>query len=67
MIHNKETDLEKHKDEIQRLLEMEIAEKYYFEKGRIQVQLKKNEEVEKAIEILKSVNQYQAILKPAEK
>lgn len=67
MIHNKETDLEKHKDEIQRLLEMEIAEKYYFEKGRIQVQLKKNEEVEKAIEILKSVNHYQAILKPAEK
>ncbi len=67
IIYNKETDLEKHKDEIQRLLEMEIAEKYYFEKGRIQVQLKKNKEVEKAIEILKSVNQYQAILKPTEK
>jgi len=67
MIHNKETDLEKHKGEIIRLLEMEIAAKYYYEKGRIQVSLKKNNELEKAIETLKSVNQYQAILKPVEK
>lgn len=67
MIHNKETDLEKHKNEILRLLEMEIAAKFYYEKGRIQVSLKKNAALDKAIEILKSANQYQAILKPTEK
>lgn len=67
MIHNKETDLEKHKDEILRLLEMEIASKYFYEKGKIQVSLKKNSELEKAIEILKSADQYKAMLQPLEK
>ena len=64
MAHNKETDLEKHKDEILKILEMEIVAKYYYEKGRIQVSLRENDEIEKAIEILKSGDHYKALISP---
>ncbi len=67
MPHNKEADLETHKDEILRLLEMEIAAKYHYEKGRIQVSLKNNQEIKKAIETLQSLDKYQAILEPVDK
>jgi len=67
MERDKEADFEKHKDEIIKILEMEIAAKYYFEKGRIQASLKGNKETLKAIEILKSANEYKALLIPETK
>jgi carboxyl-terminal processing protease len=33
MAHNKENDLQKHKDEIREVLEQEIISRYYFDKG----------------------------------
>ncbi len=62
--HNKEEDLTKHKNEIMKILEMEIAANFFYDKGRIQVSMRDNEELKKATEILKAKNKYQALLLP---
>ena len=43
----KKNDLIKNKDEIQEILEEEIASRYYYEKGRIQTGLENDEEAQK--------------------
>jgi len=62
MKHDKNQDLIKHKEEIKSLLESEIASRYGYQKARIQVELKYDDEVRKAIEVLESSNQYKSIL-----
>ena len=61
--HNKEEDLSKFKNEIVELLQAEIVSRYYYRKGQIQVMLKTDIEVLKAIEVLKNRTQYDNILK----
>ncbi len=61
--HNKEEDLNKYKNEIVELLQAEIVSRYFYRKGQIQVMLKTDTEVTKAIEILKNKSQYESILK----
>lgn len=61
--HNKEEDLSKFKNEIIELLQAEIISRYYYQKGQIQVMLKTDVEVIKAIEVLKNKTQYENILK----
>ncbi len=55
-------DLQTHKAEIKKLLEQEIASRYYFEEGRIAAGLKGDAALTTAIEILKDKEKYQMIL-----
>jgi len=58
----KEKDLERHKDEIKKLLQQEIVSRYYLYKGDIQAALVGDRDVKSAIEILSDSNRYNTIL-----
>ncbi|HXB11404.1 MAG TPA: S41 family peptidase [Bacteroidia bacterium] len=58
----KKNDFYKNKDEIKHLLEAEIMSRYYYQKGRIQTDLKYDPEIAKGIEILNSPARYDSIL-----
>jgi carboxyl-terminal processing protease len=62
LAHDKEKDLRSFKDEIKELLEDEIIGRYYFQNGRVEASLSKDEAVKKAIEVLKDKQKYNAIL-----
>ncbi|SMO81407.1 S41 family peptidase [Solitalea koreensis] len=60
--HDKQSDLLKHKEEIVKYLEQEIAGRYYYQKGKIEVSLKKDIDVKKAIEVLNNTPTYYSTL-----
>jgi carboxyl-terminal processing protease len=64
MHHNKNADLTKYKEEIKNLIRIEILAKYYYEKGRIAASIKTDTDIKKAIELLKSKDQYTSLLQP---
>lgn len=61
--HDKKQDLIKNKKEIMQLLQGEIVTRYYFQKGRLQNQLKEDDEVREAINVLANQGKYESILK----
>lgn len=61
--HNKEEDVYTFKKEIIELLQAEIVSRYYFQKGQIEVMLKSDNEIKKAIELLKNKDEYNSLLK----
>jgi carboxyl-terminal processing protease len=67
MMHNKKEDLVKYKNEITTLIEEEIAARYYYQNGRIQVTFASDTDVKKAIELLNDKASYAALLKAPEK
>jgi carboxyl-terminal processing protease len=68
--HNKTSDIQKNKDEIELLLKEEIVSRYYYQNGRIEATLHADPEINKAIDVLKDSNLYNSILagtyKPAD-
>ena len=62
--HDKNKDIQKHKEEIKELLEEEIVGRYYYRHGRIQAGFDKDPELQKAIEVLLDQTEYQALLMP---
>lgn len=62
MEYNKKEDLVKFRDEVKQLLEMEIASRFYYQKGRIENYLTHDPDVKKAIEILGDNKNYFSIL-----
>ncbi len=64
VMHDKKQDLLKNKDEVKRILENEIAARYYYQKGRIIQNLREDEAINKSIEILGKPEQIQAMLQP---
>jgi carboxyl-terminal processing protease len=62
LMHNKDADLIKHQDEISEMLKIEIASRYYYQKGRVIVSLATDPEVKKAIELINNKENYIAIL-----
>lgn len=60
---SKQQDLEKYKAEIMRYLEEEIISRYYYQKGRVQIGLKRDLDVQKALTVLNHQDQYLAIFK----
>ncbi len=58
----KKRDLDKHKNEIKEMLRVEIATRYYYQKGKTASSLINDDEVEKAIDILSNKEKYHAIL-----
>lgn len=60
--HDKKQDLLKNKAEIKRLLEEEIVNRYYMQKGRIAQSLIHDNEVNEAIAVLHEPTRYQQLL-----
>lgn len=62
--HNKDDDINTFKDDIVEMLQAEIVSRYYHRKGQIEVTLKNDIQVKKAVEIIKDKKQYNEILSP---
>ncbi len=62
MMHHKTEDLMNFKAEIKELIENEIVSRYYFQKGKIEASLANDEEVKKAIEVIKDQTLYVSVL-----
>lgn len=62
MMHDKNADLEKSKEEISRLLADEIVSRYYYQKGRIENGLSSDPEVKKALEVLNNKSLYNDVI-----
>jgi carboxyl-terminal processing protease len=60
---HKKKELYLYKDDIKRLLEQEIVLRYYYRKGRIQLDLKKNKEVLEALQLFSNPEKYNSILR----
>jgi len=52
LAHNKNEDVEKNRDEISNMIEMEIVSRYYFQAGKIEASFGHDQEVQKAIDVL---------------
>jgi carboxyl-terminal processing protease len=63
MAHDKEKDLNKHKDEIVKFLTQEIVSRYYYQTGRVVSSLYNDNEVNKAVELLSNIEEYNKLLK----
>lgn len=62
MMHDKEHDLLKNKQQIAGLLEEEIVSRYYYKKGRLEAGLKDDQDLLKAIEVLNNQSEYENAL-----
>ena len=62
MMHNKKDDLVKNKKEIMQMLREEIVSRYYYQNGRIEARFDFDQEVTKALEVLKDQKMYASIL-----
>jgi carboxyl-terminal processing protease len=62
LMHNKDEDLQTHKNEISEMLQVEIVSRYFYQRGRIITSLRTDSEVKKAIEIIENKNHYTSIL-----
>jgi len=63
LIHNKNEDLIKNKEEIKLLLKDEIASRYYYQKGRIESSLSTDNEIKKALEVFNDEKLFSKTLK----
>jgi len=52
LMHNKNDDLAKFKDEIKELLKSEISSRYYYQKGRIEASMNTDPELKQALKVL---------------
>ena len=52
----------KYKNELIKLIEKEIAGRYYYQKGKIQMGLRNDQEIEEAIKVLNDQARYQQVL-----
>jgi hypothetical protein len=60
--HDKKADIEKSKDQLSELLADEITSRYFYQKGRIESSFSYDNELKKAVEILKNPTFYKEIL-----
>ncbi|GIV34988.1 MAG: peptidase S41 [Chitinophagales bacterium] len=64
VMHDKQKDLIKHKEEIKDLLEEEIVSRYYHRVGRIEKSFESDPDLKAAIEALNDTVRYTALLRP---
>ena len=62
--HNVEKDLDLFKDEIVDLISIEIAKRYYYQKGEIAEMLKRDKTFKAAVELLNDNARYDQLLSP---
>lgn len=61
--HDKQADLEKNKAEIIKLLESEIARRYYFQRAQYEMAIKHDPDVQEAIKLFAEPSRYAQLLK----
>ena len=61
---DKDNDLLKNRSDIEELLRLEIVGRYYYQVGRIEASLEKDEDLNAAFEILLDKQRYESILRP---
>jgi len=59
----KKNDLYNSKEEISNIIEKEIASRYFYQKGKIEVGLKNDKEIKEAVKVLNNPAEYEKILK----
>jgi carboxyl-terminal processing protease len=59
---SKKNELQLYKDQIKKLLEEDIASRYYMERGSVEVGFKYDQDIKKASEVLLNTAQYKKIL-----
>jgi carboxyl-terminal processing protease len=64
--HDLASDLDRHRDEIQQMLEQEIVSAYYYQGGQLQVGLRNDKTLQEAERILNTPGEYNRILGIAE-
>lgn len=62
LLASKKNDLQQHKDEIKQILANEIAGRYYYEKGRYEVNFKYDTELAQAVKVMQDKNELASIL-----
>lgn len=62
-LHNRNKDLVSFKEEIQMLLEQEIASRYFLQKGLVESTFDKDPDVLEAVKVLRDKERYERILK----
>ena len=60
--HNLESDLERHRQEIQQMLEQDIIGAYYYQAGQLQIGLRNDKTLREALRILSTKGEYQKVL-----
>lgn len=63
MESSKKNDLQQHKEEIRQVLENEIVSRYYFDKGRYEVNFKYDKELAEAVKTMQDKAKVSSILK----
>jgi carboxyl-terminal processing protease len=63
VLRTKTGDLDRHADEIKKILREEIISRYYYQEGRAQAELLGDKTVARAIKVLEDKNEYNTILK----
>ncbi len=61
--HNLSSDLDRHRNEIQQMLEQDIASAYYYQGGQLQIGLRNDKTLQEAERILNTSGEYEQILK----
>ncbi len=61
--HDVATELDKHRDIIQRVIEQDIISAYYFQKGSIEAGLNFDHQIQAAVEMLQNPAEYRKILR----
>jgi len=64
LIEEKKKELRAYKNEVLYVLEQEIVARYYFEEGRVQVALRRDREVQAALELFGQKEEFEQLLKP---
>jgi len=59
--HDVSRDLERHRDEIQQLIEQDIVSHYYYQGGQVQVGLRNDKTIQEAERILNTDGEYQRL------
>ena len=65
--HDVATDLDKYRETIQQIIELDIIGAYYYQKGSIEASLNGDKQLREAVRLLKSPEEYQKILLPKQK
>lgn len=65
--HDVASDLDKHRETIQQILELDIVSAYYFQSGSIEAGLYADKQLKEAERLLKTPAEYRKILEPRQK
>jgi carboxyl-terminal processing protease len=65
--HDVATDLDKYRETIQQIIELDIIGAYYYQKGGIEASLNGDKQLKEAERLLKSPEEYRKILEPRQK